>query len=451
MIATIPVATMPVATSRFRPTSHVQAMREDMLGYLEQLAPQGDLLKLPLPLVPTYYINHPDLVQAVLLRHSRSFHKPFTLKYTANQFFGDNLFTSDGELWKILRSTLQPGFSVDRLRSYSQTMIDYTHQIMAVWQAGDTVDLCQAMGEVTLRTSTRCFFGMDLYSSRSGEDLLHFIEVFFKRISGIPVPAWVPIPSNRELKRLIRDRDEFFLPIIEQRRQSGEDLGDIMSMLIKAQAADMTGRITDQQVCNEVSNLFAAGYELVAYSLAFTFYLISQHPEVEQKLLEEIDRVLGDQELNADTLEQMPYLEQVLQESMRLIPGTAITARQAIEPVTIGGHDLPKNSVVLIAPWTLHRRADIYPEPLKFDPDRFSPERQAVHPLPNFSQLTFSAGPRACIGKGFAMMQMRINLALILQRFRLKPVAGYEFRPTFLFNTRPANGMPMELESRGAG
>lgn len=442
---TPPLATTPSGQTK---RGHVKALQDDLLGCVEHWASQGDFLKVSLPLVPNYFINHPDLVQEVMVRQSRSFHKPFGVKYTANQLFGDNLFTSDGDLWKLLRTTLQPGFSVDRLRNYSRTMVDYSRQIMADWQHGSSVDLCKAMGEVTLRTSTRCFFGLDLYSSQAGEDLLRFTEVFFKRISSIPVPAWVPIPSNLELKRLIRGRDEFFLPIIEERRQSGEDLGDVMSMLIQAQAADTTGKITDEQVCNEVSNLFAAGYELIAYSLAFTFYLISQHPEVEAQLLAEIDRVLGDREITVDDLEQMPYLEQVLKESMRLLPGVAITARQAIEPVTIGGYDLPKNSMVLISPWALHRRADLYPDPLQFDPDRFSEARQAAHPIPSFSHLTFAAGPRACIGKAFAMMQMRINLAMILQRFKLTPVEGYEFEPMFQFNTRPKNGMPMRLHRR---
>ncbi|MBE9030120.1 cytochrome P450 [filamentous cyanobacterium LEGE 11480] len=439
----IPTAALPGPQK-----NHAKAMKTDLLGYLEQIAPQGDFLKLPIPLVPTYLINHPDLVQEVMVRQSRRFHKPFNVKYTANQIFGDNLFTSDGELWKILRSVLQPGFSTERLQDYSQTMIDYTEQIMAGWQPGESVDLCAAMGEVTLRTSTRCFFGLDLYSSQAGDNLLRFIELFFQRISGLPVPAWVPIPSNRELKRIIRDLNQFFLPIIEARRQSGEDHGDIMSMLIQAQAADKTGYITGQQVCNEVSNLFAAGYELVAYSLAFTFYLISQHPAVEAKLLAEIDRVLATQPMSTEALAQMPYLEQVLQESMRLLPAAAITSRQAIMPVTIGDYTVPKNSMILIAPWTLHRRADIFPEPEKFDPERFSADRQTSHPIPNFSHLTFAAGPRACIGKAFAMMQMRINLALILQRYRLIPAPDYEFQPVFQFNTRPRDGMPMVLQAR---
>ncbi|MEO0376148.1 MAG: cytochrome P450 [Cyanobacteria bacterium P01_A01_bin.17] len=439
MASALPTA---VAPSGYAQRNHTKALHQDTLRYIEHIAGQGDFLEIPFGLVPAYFINHPDLVQEVMVKQSRSFHKPFGIKYTANQFFGDNLFTSDGELWKILRSTLQPGFSVPRLQSYAQTVIGYTRQIIDRWQPGETVEITDAMMELTLRTTTQCFFGMDLYSSQSGENLLRFIELFFKRISSFPIPAWVPIPSNRELKQLLKDRNDFFLPVIEERRASGEDKGDILSMLVQGQKADTTGYITDMQVCNEVSNLFAAGYEVTAYSLAFTLYLLAQSPEVEARLREEIVRVLGGREISVEDLEQMPYLEQVLQESMRLLPVIAFVGRQAIEPVAIQGHHLPKKSLIIIAPWTLHRRADIYPEPLTFNPDRF-----AEGNISKFAYLPFSGGPRACIGQGFAMMQMRINLAMILQRYRLSLPSDYVFKPIFNFNTRPQNGLPMVLKA----
>ena len=156
-----------IAPNGYPQRNHTKALREDTLGYIEHIAGQGDFLKIPFPLVPTYFVNHPDLIQEVMVKQSRSFHKPFGIKYTANQFFGDNLFTSDGELWKTLRSTLQPGFSIPRLQSYAQTVIGYTQKIMDRWQPGETVEITDAMMEVTLRSTTQCFFGLDLYSSQS--------------------------------------------------------------------------------------------------------------------------------------------------------------------------------------------------------------------------------------------------------------------------------------------
>ena len=201
----------------------------------------------------------------------------------------------------MLRSTLKPGWSVDPQAVYSQTLATFTEQLLQSWRSGDTIEMTEAFRTLTLRTTTRSFFGIDFFNlsaegvttDSSGQDLIRFIELFFKRIGAFPLPVWIPIPSNRELKRLIQKRDAFFLPIIEQRRASGEDRGDILSMLIKAKDADTTGYLTDLQVCNEVSNLFAAGYEVTAHSLAFTLYLIAQHPEVEDQLAAELNRVLG--------------------------------------------------------------------------------------------------------------------------------------------------------------
>jgi cytochrome P450 len=210
-------------------------------------------------------------------------------------------------------------------------------------------------------------------------------------------------------------------------------------------------------------NLFAAGYEVTAHTLAFTLYLISQHPEVEARLLEEIDRVLGQRAITQGVapavgcptgcraiaisdLEQMPYLEMVLKESMRLLPVTTVVPRQAVENVVLNGYTLPKNSIVLFAPWTLHRCPEYFPNPLGFDPERF--HRDRIGKIPKFAYLPFSAGPRICIGNALAMMQMRINIATILQNYRLTVAPGYHFEPFYSFNTRPKNGLPMSVEVR---
>jgi cytochrome P450 len=180
--------------------------------------------------------------------------------------------------------------------------------------------------------------------------------------------------------------------------------------------------------------------------LAFTLYLISQHPDVETRLFDEIDRVVGQRAIAIPDLEQMPYLEMVLKESMRLLPVTTLLSRQAVESVVLNGYTLPKNSVVLFAPWTLHRCSEYFPNPLSFDPERFHRDRKDK--IPKFAYLPFSAGPRICIGNALAMMQMRINLATILQNYRLTVAPEYQFELFYSFNTRPKNGLPMTVEVR---
>ncbi|MBW4547899.1 MAG: cytochrome P450 [Symplocastrum torsivum CPER-KK1] len=427
---------------------HLRALREDTITYIEHLARQGDLLRISFGLLGSaYFVNSPDLVQEILLKQARKFHKPFIVKYTAKEFFGENLFTSDDELWQVLRAAIQPAFHAQRLNAYASIMVDYTKAMISQWQPGQVIDIPQAMMDLTLGITTKALFGQDLRNDVAGQAIIRFIELFSQRLSGFPVPAWLPIPSNWEIKRQIAIIDRHLSPLIAERHQSFAEHDDVLSMLIQAQAADTTGLLTNQQIKNEVLNLFAAGYEVTAHTLAFTLYLISQHPDVEARLLEEIDRVVGQRAITIPDLEQMPYLEMVLKESMRLLPVTTLLSRQAVESVVLkGGYTLPKNSVVLFAPWTLHRCSEYFPNPLSFDPERFHPD--CKDKIPKFAYLPFSAGPRICIGNAFAMMQMRINLATILQDYRLTVAPEYQFEPFYSFNTRPKNGLPMTVEVR---
>ncbi|GAA6623446.1 cytochrome P450 [Scytonema sp. NUACC26] len=441
MLKVILTATTPEGKTN---RGHMGAMREDMIRYLEHLAGQGNFLRIPLGFLGSaYFVNSPDLVQEILLKQSKKFQKPFTIKYTAKEFFGENLFTSDGELWQALRATIQPAFHAQRINAYADTMVNYTKAMVSQWQPGQVIDIPKAMMDLTLGITTKALFGQDLRDDVAGQAIIRFIELFSQRISGLPVPAWLPIPSNWEIKRLIAVGERHLSPLIAERRKSSEKHDDVLSVLIQAQAVDTTGLLSDRQIRNEVTNLFAAGYEVTAHTLAFTLYLISQHPEVEARLLEEIDRVLGQRAFATSDLEQMPYLEMVLKESMRLLPVTTVVSRQAVENVVLQGYTLPKNSVVLIAPWTLHRSPEYFPNPLDFNPERFHRDRQDK--IPKFAYLPFSGGPRICIGNAFAMMQMRINLATILQNYRLAIAPGYQFETFYRFNTRLKNGLPMTV------
>jgi cytochrome P450 len=453
MVQNILTATTPAGKTH---RGHLRAMRQDMIGYLENLARQGDFLRISFGLLGSaYFVNSPDLVQEILLKQARKFHKPFIVKYTAKEFFGENLFTSDEELWQVLRAAIQPAFHAQRINAYASLMVDYTKVMVSQWQPGQVIDIPQAMMDLTLGITTKALFGRDLRDETEGQAIVRFIELFSQRLNGFPIPSWIPIPSNWEIKRLIAASDRFFSPLIEERRQSVEEHDDVLSMLIQAQAADTTGLLTNQQIRNEVMNLFAAGYEVTAHTLAFTLYLISQHPDVETRLFDEIDRVVGQRTITQGVapkaitipdLEQMPYLEMVLKESMRLLPVTTLLSRQALESVVLNGYTLPKNSVVLFAPWTLHRCSEYFPNPLSFDPERFHRDRKDK--IPKFAYLPFSAGPRICIGNALAMMQMRINLATILQSYRLTVAPEYQFEPFYSFNTRPKNGLPMTVEVR---
>ncbi len=437
---------MTAAVANRPPSGHTRTMRQDMIGYVEGLAQQGDFLKVPLGIATAYYLNHPDDIREVLVRQSDKFHKPATVKWAAAGLFGENLFTSDGRLWQVVRQTLQPAFQSQQIRDHAQIMIDETVAMVNQWQPGQTVEMCQAMMDLTMGITSQAFFGIDLRDRPEAKGIVRFIELFNQRISGIPVPGWLPLPATLEMKRYISDTNRLLTPLITERRQNPGRYTDILAMLVQAQAADNTGLITDQQVCNEVKNLFAAGYEVTANSLAFALYLINEHPSVAARLRAEIDRVIGQRTIQFEDLAQMPYLECVLKESMRLLPVTTVFARQSVESVTWADRQIPKNSAVLISPWTVHRRAEIYPNPLTFDPERFDISVRSQ--IPKFAYLPFSGGTRICLGQAFALTQMRINLATILQRYQLCTAPGYVMEPYFSFNTRPKNGLPMQVEMR---
>lgn len=435
---------MVAATAKRPQAGHFRAMRQNMIGYLETLAQQGDFLKIPLGLSTGYYLNHPDDIREVLVRQAQFFHKPFTVKYAAKGLFGENLFTADGRLWEVVRQTLQPAFQSQQIKDHAEIMIQATTEMVKQWQSGQTLEMCQAMMDLTMGITSQAFFGVDLRNQKAARGLVRFIELFNQRISGLPVPGWLPLPSTLEMKRHIAETKQLLTPLIAERRNAKTAYTDILAMLVNAQAADTTSLITEHQVRNEVMNLFAAGYEVTANSLAFALYLIHQHPAIEAQLRSEINQVLGHRLITFDDLAQMPYLDCVLKESMRLLPVTTVFARQSIQNVSWADRSISKNALVLISPWTVHRRADIFADPLIFNPDRFaSSDRSQIH---KFAYLPFSGGSRICIGQAFAMTQMRINLATILQHYRLSTAPDYKLEPYFSFNTRPKDGLPMQIE-----
>ncbi|WP_019508616.1 cytochrome P450 [Pleurocapsa sp. PCC 7319] len=435
---------MVIVTAKQPQLGHARAMRQNMIEYLEALAQQGDCLKIPLFMARGYYLNHPDDIRQILVVKADCFHKPFPVKYAAKGLFGENIFTTDGKLWEVLRQTLQPAFQSQQIKNHSQIMIQASREMVDRWEPGQTIEICQAMMDLTMGITTQAFFGVDLRGKAEGKVLVRFTELFNERISGIPVPAWLPLPVTLELKRYLNQGYKFFNSLIAERRAAKGTYTDILAMILNAQAADETGLITDQQVRNEVSNLFAAGYEVTGNSLAFTLYLIHKHPSVEARLRAEIEQVIGNRPITLDDLAQMPYLECVLKESMRLLPVNTVFARQSTTNVAWADRSIPKNSFILISPWTLHRRADIFADPLAFNPDRF--EVKVRSQIPKFAYLPFGGGPRICLGQAFAMTQMRINLATILQQYRLTTAPDYQLVPYFSFNTRPKHGLPMQLE-----
>ncbi len=427
--------------------SHVKAMKADMIGYMENIAQQGSFLRIPLfgPLYG-YFVNEPDLVREVLVKQASVFHKPFNVKYAAKGMGIENLFTADGELWQVLRKVMQPAFHARRINNYAQIMVDYSREMVAGWRDGQRIEVPAAMMDLTLGITTRALFGKDMRGDAAARAIVRFIELFYRRISSWPFPGWLPTPGNREMKQQIATIESWLAPMIAERKEEGQAHDDVLSILIEAQRLDTTGLLTDHQVRTEVMNLFAAGYEVVAHTLAFTLYLVSEHPEVRDRIEAELSMILGREPVSLETVGQFKYLEMVIKECMRLLPVTTVLSRQTASKVELKGYTLPKGRLILLSPWVLHRNEAYFPEPLRFRPERFDPE--TGQEIDRYAYLPFSTGPRICIGNAFAMMQMKINLATIWQEYRLTHAPDHTFKVCYAFNTRPKNGLPMILHRR---
>jgi cytochrome P450 len=444
--AAIPTAQLPSGSNA---SNHRQAMRQDMIGYVEHIATQGDLVRIPLfgP-IHGYFLNDPDLIRTVLVTEADFYHKPANVKNAARSMKIENVFTTDGEVWQALRKVMQPAFRAHRINNYAAVMATTSEEMVAHWQNDEQLDIPAEMMDLTLGITTRALFGADMRGEEAATAIVRFIELFYSRISSLPIPGWLPTAANREMRRQLELIEAWLSPMIAKRQAQKEPSDDVLSLLIEAQKVDTSGILTDHQVRTEVMNLFVAGYEVVAHTLAFTLYLVAQHPAVEEHILGELDAVLDGQPVTLETAGRLQYLDLVIKESMRLLPVTTVLTRQTASAVQLAGYTLPKNRLIFFAPWALHRDADHFPEPLAFKPERFDPEDgQAVH---KYAYLPFGGGPRICLGKAFALLQMKINLATIWQHAHLDIAPGYEFQPYYAFNTRPKEGLPMVVTCRQA-
>jgi cytochrome P450 len=248
------------------------------------------------------------------------------------------------------------------------------------------------------------------------------------------------------MAQTVKKIDELIQKFIDDRRATGEDKGDLLSMLLLARDEDdgqsgVASQMTDKQVRDEAMTLFGAGHETTAVALTWTWYLLSQHPEVEAKLHEELDTVLGGRQPTLEDLQRLPYTEMIVKEAMRMYPPAFGTTREVIADGEIGGYPTKKGQTVYINIYGVHRDARFFPEPDRFDPERFSPENEKQ--MHKYAYLPFGGGPRVCIGNAFAMMEARLILATVAQQYRLRLAPGHQVVPERLFTLRPKNGMKM--------
>ena len=400
-----------------------------------------------------YLVFKPEDAKHVLQENHRNYGRSPAFE-VLKIFLGNGLLTSDGDFWRRQRRLAQPAFHRQRLAALTQTMITETVNWLDELQRLDRqkpVNISQAFMDVTMRIVCKTLFGSDVVGKLDGLssalDTLNYMANN-RMLSPVRFPIHWPTPANRRFRQAGIQVDSFIYGVINQRRQqltATERTDDLLSMLLSAEDEETGERMSDKQLRDECVTIFAAGHETTAVSMAWTLHLLSQHPEIFDKVRAESRAVLGDALVPpSDSFRSLTYTLQVIQESMRLYPPAWIMSRLAFEDDPIGPYVIPAGATSLVSPYLLHRDPVNWPNPTTFDPDRFAPggPKEQLHA---YAYLPFGGGPRLCIGNQFALMEMQILLALFVRNFQLKPVANQPIIPLPLITLRPGNSIKMRL------
>jgi cytochrome P450 len=398
-----------------------------------------------------YQLNHPDLVRQVLVEEPEKFHKPRVVKQGFRPLAGSGLFTSDGALWKQQRKLIQPAFHHRQLATYADVMVAHARRMMDSFVDGEIRNINAEMPKLTLGIVVKSLFGADL-TRETGEIvplMLAVLDATNQRLNMVlRIPSWVPTRRNLREKRAVNRLDAIVEVLIRTRRTSGEIRDDLLSALLGAVDEDSGARMSDQQLRDEMMTLFLAGHETTASALTWTWYLLAQHPEIEARLVDELQCVLAGRMPSLADLPKLPYTEMVIREAIRLYPPAPGVAREPIEDVRLGGYDVPKGSIITINMYALQHDGRFFPDPERYDPCRFSPGWEER--IPRYAYLPFGSGPRVCIGHSFAMMEARLVLATVAQQYRLSLESDEPVRPVQLVTLRPGGPVRMRITRRKA-
>lgn len=422
----------------------------DRLGLLRRMAGSNDVIALRFGPFPAILFNKPEHIQSILVEHAYDFDKGVAIHNTFRPVVGNGIFSSEGDFHRRQRKLMAPPFQPRHIASYAEIMGYYSEQIQQNWQDGGVVDINQQMSYLTMSIIGKVLFDADVFTEADelGAAIRTTLEYASYSLSQLFVPpySW-PLPRNRRTRKAVRVLRTAIQGFIDERRANPDGRNDFLSILL--QARDEDGQpMSDEQLMAECLTLFGAGHETTATALTWTWYLLCQHPEIYQRVQQEVDSVLQGRTPTFADLAQLPYCLQVFKETMRIYPPAYATSRRALRDLEIAGYLVPKNQVVLISPYTLHRRVENFPEPEKFDPERFTPEREKQ--LPRHAYLPFGAGPRVCIGNHFAMMEGQLLLATLAQRvsFALVPDQPLVVDPVHHLTLRPAGPLNVTVTRR---
>jgi len=369
-----------------------------------------------------YFVTHPALVEQILVTDESSYEKGALLRQYLGEYIGDGLFLLEGEEWKEQRTALQPAFYREKIAAYGDTMRTFAAATGDSWTDGERVDVLPAMREYTLRVLGKTLLDVDI--DRTADALEPLLSALRERLDPRSLSAYVPLavptPTNRRVRSARADFEATLDDIIAQRRAESAaalaERDDVLSLLLSLDGETMNRK----RLGHQLLTFLVAGHDTTALTLTYAWFLLGHHPERQRKLHDELDSVLGGADPSPETLFELPYLDDVLTEVLRLYPPAFTTFRQPTRQVTLGGYDVAPDAQLTIPQWLVHRDERWFDDPDAFRPERWTDEFEAQ--LPDYAYYPFGGGPRHCIGMRFARMEAKLAIATLAQRFRFETV-----------------------------
>lgn len=427
-----------------------RSFARDPLAFLTGVAEQyGDIANFRLGGIDVFFVRHPDYIREVLITQRTSFTMS-PLRAKLNAVVGEGLFTSRGELHARQRRLIQPVFRKSRIEAYAGQMAELSLRMREQWRPGSVIDITNEMMKLTMLIAAQALFDHDI-----GEDTqkvsrnIGTVLEFFTRLSSpfLKLSLRLPLPASLRFRKAVRELDAVIYRLIERRKSAAGTGNDLLSLLMQAKDDETNVQMTEKQLRDEILTLLIAGHETTANVLAWTFYLLAQRPDADQRLHDEARAVLGGRAaFTAADIDRLVYARMATQEGLRLYPPGWFIGRQAQTDVKLGGYTVPKGAVVMMSQYVMHRDARFFEEPERFKPERW--EGDFLERLPRGAYFPFSAGDRHCIGEGFAWQEALLILATLVERWRFELVPGQHIRPRPSVTLRPDGPIKMIVHPR---
>ncbi|MFN2601978.1 MAG: cytochrome P450 [Gemmatimonadaceae bacterium] len=429
-------------------TGNLHEFAESPLEFLTRVAREhGPVARLRFGRRRALLLNDPALIEEVMVTRRASFVKSAPLR-AQRRLFGNGLLTNEGDSWLRQRRLAQPAFHRDKLAIYANVIVEQASAFVDSLPVGGFAEIHDRLKSFTISVVSTSLFGGEI-AHRAGALGVALEDTMNRYASrrGIArfTPDWFPIPVNTAYREGVSAIEETVLEIISSRRKDTASRNDLLSILMEARYENGEA-MSDRQLRDEAVTLFLGGIDTPALALTWCWYLLSQNPDVEQKMFEEIDSLIGTRPANFSDIPRLCYTEMVVKEAMRLFPPAWLLSRDAVESVTIGNVTIAPGTSVLISQWVTHRDPAFFPDPLRFDPNRW--RNGATDDLPKFAYFPFGGGPRGCIGSSFAMTEMILSLVTIGQRLKFRLAEGARVVPQASMTLRPKSGMKVRIEPR---